>query len=568
MLFKRNHKDGTEPALLKPKTLPFRKRSSITALDIDGDILRIVVASGAGKAPRVSRVASARISWDSAKKGEVPADAAAIRKALEELHLKPKEAVLAVPRGQVVLRPLQVPMAPGVRELAAMVSFQIARDLPFRLEDAVVDFKVLRVIDAPKPAEAALGEKAQTETAQPQQALELLVGAVKAEVVQYYSDLAKAAGFKLAGLGLRSVAQADCLALCKETDLENAVLLLCVRQDEITIEVISQTKLVFSRVAAVSDVSAAPSESEPQTPSADDLLAKKLETLGVEVVRSLHSYDGTPGAKPIQKFFVTGVTGLEAQIIELLSSRLTIPGAILDPGRCLNLKKEDRSEAFGATAPIGLATSILAPGGLPIDFANPKKPAIEGSAKRIKTLTAAAAVVVILISLFGTRMHFIKKTLKVKAAAQQELTEAEKKLPIYKKLKNQTKVVQSWTAESQNWLDHLAYLSAILPPADQVYVSAINTTPQHIVRLSVQAKTGELLAELDKKLHAAGYEVKPLSITPASDKYGYNFRTTVELSVPKKMKPDVAKQKTPPRPADDSPAKSASTAKISTRLPS
>ena len=53
--------------------------------------------------------------------------------------------------------------------------------------------------------------------------------------------------------------------------------------------------------------------------------------------------------------------------------------------------------------------------------------------------------------------------------------------------------------------------------ADQVYMSAVNTTPQHMIRISVQAKTGELLAELDKKLRAAGYEVKPLSITPATD---------------------------------------------------
>jgi hypothetical protein len=112
-------------------------------------------------------------------------------------------------------------------------------------------------------------------------------------------------------------------------------------------------------------------------------------------------------------------------------------------------------------------------------------------------------------------------------------------------------------AEEQNWLDHLAYLSAILPPADQIYVSAIATTPQHVLRFSVQSKTGELLAELDKKLRAAGYEMKPLSITPANDRHGYNFRTTVELTIPKKMKPDINKAKPAPRPADDASLKTA-----------
>jgi hypothetical protein len=84
-----------------------------------------------------------------------------------------------------------------------------------------------------------------------------------------------------------------------------------------------------------------------------------------------------------------------------------------------------------------------------------------------------------------------------------------------------------------------------------LYVSSLATTSQRVIRMSVQAKTGELLAELDKKLRAAGYEVKPLSITPANDKYGYNFRTTVELAVPKKLNIDLQKINPPKRPEDD-----------------
>jgi hypothetical protein len=56
---------------------------------------------------------------------------------------------------------------------------------------------------------------------------------------------------------------------------------------------------------------------------------------------------------------------------------------------------------------------------------------------------------------------------------------------------------------------------------------------------------------MDKQLRAAGYDVKPLAITPGSDRNGYEFRTTVELVVPAKMKTDLTKVKTPPRPADD-----------------
>jgi len=553
MLSKAKPSNGSASPLFK-RTVPFRNRKAITAIDIDGAILRVVTASASTKIPKVTRVASVPIEWDSAKKGTGAADGASIKKALASLGIKPKEAALAVPRGQVVLRPLQVPMANDFEELAAIVNFQIAKDLPFRLEDATIDFKVLRVVDAPKSTEP--GEKeAGDETGAPAKNLELLVGAVKTEVVKYYRDLALAAGFKLAALGLRSAVQARCVEACSPVPENDGLLVVAVRQDEITIEVICDGKLLFSRVAVVPAVATLPASNSSEFESARKTI---LDTLAVEVVRSLHGYDGTPGAKPIKKLFVSGATGLEQEILELLTSRLSLPGSLFNPADTLKLSKADLTETTGATAAIGLAIGVLEPAGLSIDFANPKKPAIEGSKKRKQLLFAAAAAAVILITLLGIRANLVGKRMKIKAAAQQELIDAEKKLPVYKRLKTQTKSVQGWVADDQNWLDHLAYLSTILPPAEQVYVSAINTTPQHIVRLSVQSKTGELLAELDKKLRAAGYEVKPLSITPANDKYGYNFRTTVELAVPKKMKPDFSKGKAPARPADDSAPKSAS----------
>ena len=45
---------------------------------------------------------------------------------------------------------------------------------------------------------------------------------------------------------------------------------------------------------------------------------------------------------------------------------------------------------------------------------------------------------------------------------------------------------------------------------------------------------------------------KPQAITPGTDRYGYNFRSSVELIVPPRLKIDLAKVKAPPpRPADD-----------------
>ena len=163
-----------------------RKRRSVVALDIDGDTLRVAHAAGS----RVNRIDAARIDLPPEKRDQAGVFGEALKKALESVRVKVKEAVIALPRGQVVLRPLQVPMVQEVRELASVINFQIAKDLPFRIEDAAVDFKVLRAVEIPAP-----------EGGEAQKRLEVLVGAVRADVVQFYRAVAAAAGFKLAGLG-------------------------------------------------------------------------------------------------------------------------------------------------------------------------------------------------------------------------------------------------------------------------------------------------------------------------------------------------------------------------------
>jgi Tfp pilus assembly PilM family ATPase len=537
-------------ANLTPKAAGARKRKAIIALDVEGGMLRVAQASGQGKSARITRVASAALDLAPDKKDDPVLLGAALKKAFDQLKLSPKEAAFALPRGNVVLRPIQVPQPADIRELAALVNFQIAKDLPFRVEDAAVDFKVLRSLDAPALAPvpaadsapvAAAGTTAVEPVSQPDgsKRLDLLVGAVKSDVVQFYRDAAKAAGFKLAALGLRSVGTAACLVRCGLSLPQAAVLLICVRPLEVTIDIVCEGRLVYSRVAPL------------QIPSADEEAEPLRQSLQIEVVRSLHSYEGSSGFRPVEKVVVAGGTGLEKSVADSLQSRLNIPAQVLDPAECLGIAQTDSREAANGLAAVGIALSALEPGGLPIDFANPKRPPAPRNTKQTRMLMAMAAALVVFITVFGVRAKLVKNRLKIKNEVQAQLTDAEKKLPIYKRLKLQSRTVNSWLAEDQNWLDHLAYLTAILPAAQDIYVSGFTTSPQHIIRFSVQAKSGELLAELDKKLRAAGYEVKPLSITPASDRNGYNFRTMVELSIPRKMKPDFSKTKPPARPADD-----------------
>jgi hypothetical protein len=85
-----------------------------------------------------------------------------------------------------------------------------------------------------------------------------------------------------------------------------------------------------------------------------------------------------------------------------------------------------------------------------------------------------------------------------------------------------------------------------------VYLTLLSVSGQGAIHLGVQARNGETLAKLEKQLRAAGYGVKPLAVNPGADKFGYSFRSNVELIVPEKMKIELAKVQAPERPADDS----------------
>ena len=102
-----------------------------------------------------------------------------------------------------------------------------------------------------------------------------------------------------------------------------------------------------------------------------------------------------------------------------------------------------------------------------------------------------------------------------------------------------------------NWLEHYAYLSAVLPPSEDLYITSFGVSGQGVIHMAVQARSGEVLAKLDKQLRSAGYDVKPLAITPGADRHGYEFRSTVDLLVTEKLRIDLSKIKAPVRPSDD-----------------
>ena len=115
-----------------------------------------------------------------------------------------------------------------------MVHLQVSKDLPFRMDEAVVDFKVRRKIVPPAPR---VDGDAKSEVDAPPPKLEVLVAAAKRSLVESVEQTAAAAGLKLCALGLLPYANVRALDAFKLVEDEEAVALVSLRADEMNIDV-------------------------------------------------------------------------------------------------------------------------------------------------------------------------------------------------------------------------------------------------------------------------------------------------------------------------------------------
>jgi len=554
------------------KRLPFaRERRSrpptpATALDLDGRSLRVVQTTTRGGQPVVSRIAVAPLNLPAEAERTDPAPlGSAMAKALEQLKLKPGPVVLGIPRAQVVLKTLMLPVIADVSELASVVHLQVAKDLPFRLAEAVVDFRIHRQIDPPEPKSGTSGKPGAPAEAAPAPAkLEVLVAVARRDVVQFYQRAVALAGLKFVALGLLPSASLRCVVACRVTDPAHAFALVSLRHDEVSIDIVADQAAPFSRGTVVKapldnppatatdapPVKGAAPRSEPSAGSGVIGPQAFVNAATIEIVRSLHSYSGLGAAAPVTKVLVAGATGHEAAVIAALSARTSVPVLLLDTSS-LELPAEARPHAAGAVAGIGLALGYADSAGLPFDFLHPKRPAVPRDLGRIRLLAGLAIAAVLILGLAGLRAGLVGKRQQVLDAVTLEAVTAEKKRPIYRQLISQAGVVNEWVNAERDWLLHFAYLTAVLPRSEEVFLTSLSVSGQGLLRLAVRARSGAVLAKVEKQLRAAGYEVKPLAITPGSDRSGYEFLSTVELVVPPKLKIDLSKHTPPERPADD-----------------
>jgi len=429
-----------------------------------------------------------------------------VRETLGEHKLNARRLLIDVPRDQAILNTLTLPGG-AEAELPAAVHFQIVKELPFALDQAVVDF-------------AVSGSDAGADT------VEVLVAAVRNDVLAFYQQMAEHAGLELERVGLRPYANLVSVAHVHSDIRSGRTVLVDVGPSLTEIDVIRDGRLVFSRAASVSVPAV---EGTPAT-GRDAGEAGTAADLLLEVTRSLEAYRVTDPGVRIDRIVVAGATGVEEHLATALGRRFSVEAVLYDPGEPFAGQGEVHV-LRGFSAAIGLIVGHGQPGKVYFDFLNPKKP-IDLSAVRARKvrMTALGAAAVLVAVVLGAN-HYLGQKRAVLEGVQKQVKQFEQEVAEFEDFQKQVEAALTWQRDEIIWLEHLKRLTELFPDNKQVYATSLGMSSTGRISVDLRMARTDVSTELAKRSLKQGYRAVPGSATErgSSDRYPATGSLRIEL---------------------------------------
>jgi type IV pilus assembly protein PilM len=463
-----------------------------------------------------------------------------LREAMRQARIKASRAAFCIPREKVVLNTLQLPPTPA-NELAAVVQFQIVKELPFAADQATLDFAVAGEHDPKSPCN-------------------VLVAAIRNEDLGFYKQLAQEAGLQVEWVGLRPSANLQAVA-ANTADFSAKNLLVVEVGPQLTeIDIVLKGRLAFSRSASVAlpDFDAGTPQniqdsriiSQEITEQLDNDMSKgAVNDLMVDIIRSFEAFRATDPTVSVDHVVVCGACGIEPALTQSLAARFACKAEMFSPLHGLGLSERRARELRGFSAVLGLAMAHRVRGLSHVDFLHPKKP-ISKRTIQLKKLPIAIGTAAMFIG-SGVVFHFkfigpkqeIARRLEVEKAAKKE---QEKDVLAFK---NQVDALESWLDSEQHWPEVLVSVTDVFPPEKEAYVARVDfeTRPARkgnardsSIKLKFSTATLGTVNTLTTKLAESGFE----EIAPGKETHVenpntiYSNDTSVDAVIPRRKAPE------------------------------
>lgn len=460
-----------------------------------------------------------------------------LREAIRQSRISNKQAVFCVPREQVVLNTINLPPSPA-DDLPAIVLNQIARELPFSSDQAVIDFALATDHDPKEPATA-------------------LVAAVRIDDIEFYRKVASEAGLTLARIGLRPYANRLAVMSSVSEAADQTVLVVESGPHHTEINVLRDGALVFSRSAMATmpvlrDERTDHNDSRITTPGVLDARESEhtreaISRLMVEIIRSFEAYRATDASASVDHIVVCGATGLEAELAQSLAARFAARAELFAPDRALDLSQNRAKELRGFSAVLGLAMGHGRDPLVSFDFLAPKKP-VSRRAVRMRKVPRVALTATFLIA--ATIAAYVKFVHEPVAAADTMRLEVVKLQPDKERITDfrddLLAPVNDWYEAEQYWPEILATLTREFPPSNVAQVTRISfdtiqrgkrNNKKYVAVMDMKLRTAELgvVNDITTKLRKLGFKnVIAGSESPIRGRSTsvYGFETSIKAEIP------------------------------------
>ncbi len=441
-------------------------RKPVVALEWDARSLRVAYAVWQKKRIEIRKAFSVPIPAE-VDRQDASQLGAFIRSQLAEQDVHVRRAIVDIARDQAILTTLKLPgNVPD--ELPNMVQFQIAKDLPFAVAEAAVDFAV---------PSGELDDKL----------VPVSVAAVRSEYVEHARAVCAAAGLRLERIGLRPFANR--LAVCRMLGdtMPPAVLFIDVGPALMEVDVLTPTTLSFSRAASVMVPrnlggeaslriigSGRDADSGDLRPGGDTPVIsaeRVVDGLILEVMRSVEAFRTTAAGVNITHAIVSGDVGVEEALQEELQKRFGYNVELYNPASTFHWTPDEGAAAIGFPAVLGLILGEETERNQHFDFLHPKQAVSQTTAqlrKAPRVVGWAAFIGIALGVLYWA--NFSDKQERVA-----ELTKAIDDLSDRKREKEEfIKLVSSIREFDRNedrvWLDDIWHLVMALPEGEEKIV--------------------------------------------------------------------------------------------------
>ena len=493
------------------------------AVDFDHRHLRLAMLDG--PAPKVRRVV--RADWpDGLDFHDAHAVGTALGDLLSEHKLGRPPVVMCVPRGQGVLKPLHLPYGTQEDEIAGMVRFQVQGEIPFPIDQTVLDYSVEMQTEPVEGQEASGG-------------VDVLAAAVQIETVSWYEQVASAAGVKLIRLGLRPYANAHLAAVCCELDENKHAAIVQLTNEEAEISVLTGEHLVFSRSATV----------KAPTFESERRLAEFVDDTVSEILRTLQGFTAMSHGEKVSSVFIAGDTGSEDRVLAMLDQLQFERCSRLEPTDEFKIKKVDSASGF--VAAIGLGIRSTAGQQQEIDFLNPKQPTVIADPRAARRRMVALLGLLGVLFLGGWGYITVDNAQSRVSALSSRLSEAKAKEKSIKKLTDRIARWDAWQEENVHWVDQLLNLSGLMPDAQQAYLDKFDAS-RNTIRSVLWTRDNEQVAEAIQQLTEAGYVAQAGKEAIARRaKYGYEHSADLSIKIDPTKAVDIDAVPNVARPEDD-----------------